>query len=77
MITLKRRVDTLFLPEHGYYKTYGLDVYDADSAELIDSVQDISPEEDKVNAFVELCNSNDVDEIHLYDLIDNFFLREE
>ncbi len=76
MITLKQRVDTLFLPEHGYYKTYGVDVYNSDGAKLIESVQDISLEAEKVTDFVELCNDNDVDEIHLYDLIENFFLSE-
>ncbi len=76
MITLKQRVDTLFLPEHGYYDTYGVDVYNADGTELIDSVQDISLEAEKVSKFVELCNDNDVDKIHLYDLIENFFLSE-
>ncbi len=76
MITLKQRVDTLFLPERGYYDTYGVDVYNADGTELIDSVQDISLEAEKVSNFVELCNGNNVDEIHLYDLIDNFFLNE-
>ncbi len=76
MITLKRRVDTLFLPEHGYYKAYGVDVYDKQNMQLIFSVEDISLEPEKVNEFVELCNGNDVDEIHLYELIENFFLGE-
>ncbi len=74
MVILKRRTDTLFLSGYGEYISYGVDVYNEEGTQILHSVQDISPEMDKVDTFIELCNNNGLDEIHLYDLIEDFFL---
>ena len=63
--------ETLNSSENGEYKTTGIMVLDENENELI-KMSDVSTNEDDVKKVVDLCNQEQVEPIHLYDILEDF-----
>lgn len=63
--------ETLNSSEIGEYKTTGIMVLDENENELI-KMSDVSTNEDDVKKVVDLCNQEQVEPIHLYDILEDF-----
>ncbi len=74
MITLKLRTDNLLSPDNIPYVGYGFDVYDFYDNKLLAEIPDVSLNCSDVTDFICLCNASDASYIHIYDLIEDFFL---
>ncbi len=66
MITLELRKDS---SKNGI--GFGINVYE--DGRQIESIADISENENQVSEFVDLCNRSNVEAVHLYDLLEDFF----
>lgn len=63
--------ETLNSSEIGEYKATGIMVLDENENELI-KMSDVSTNEDDVKKVVDLCNQEQVEPIHLYDILEDF-----
>ena len=66
------RKDKLFLSDYGVFSSYGIDILDSMTNDLLRSVPDISLEREPVESLVWLCNHLHLDMIHLDDVITDF-----
>lgn len=74
MINYKLREDVLALNEQSY-KTYGIDVLDTKTKEILKSVEDISLDKSPLEELISLCNELELDTVHLEDVIEDFLDR--
>ena len=52
-------------------ETYGIEIWNGERIEK--SIIDISPYCDRVSLLINLCNELDLDPIHIYDVIEDYF----
>ena len=72
MIKYNLRQDLVTYPDEGTYQTYGMDITDTDTNEIIDSIPDISFNRLDAENLIKDCNEAEVDVAHIYDVIEDF-----
>ena len=72
MIQYKIRNDRLFHQDIGTYQSYGIDVFEDNV--LINSILDVTHEQQKMESLIALMNELNLDLIHLNDVIEDFLV---
>ncbi len=65
--------ENLFSNDLGSYKTYGiLAIGKSTNKQVEHFVSDVSPDRERLAAFVDLCNKQKLDICHLHDAVEDF-----
>lgn len=72
MLKYEIRTDKHYFEEIGEAETYGIDVI-GENGKIEESILDISFDKEKIMGLVSLCNEEEVEAIHLRDIIEDFF----
>ena len=62
--------EVLFSFDLGYYCSFGIEVFE--EGVLCMKISDVSPDECMVSTLASLCTSEQLEPIHLYDVIEDF-----
>jgi len=76
MYLYRHRHEVQYLNEVGYYETFGIEAYVGESGRWrkIKEVSDVTTDIDVVLNLVSICNKEQLDPIHLMNVIEDFII---